>query len=47
MLGITIQLNISSTLTPQVKTIICHHMKKNILLLKKIKNTKIWELEQK
>jgi len=35
MLGITIQLDISARLTPQVTTIICHHMKK--VLLKKIK----------
>ena len=38
MLGITVQLDILATLTPQVTTIICHHMKK--VLLKK--NTKIW-----
>jgi len=30
------QLNILARLTPQVKTIICHHMKK--ILLKKYKN---------
>ena len=39
MLGITMLLDISARLTPQVTTIICHHMKK--VLLKK-KNTKIW-----
>ena len=31
MLGITIQLDISARLTPQVTTIISHHMKKNII----------------
>jgi len=36
MLGITMQLNISTKLTPQITTIICHHMKK--ILLKKIQN---------
>ena len=35
MLGITLQLEISTRLTPQVKTIIFHHMKK--VLLKKEK----------
>jgi len=35
MLGITIQLDISR-LTPQTKTMICHHIKK--ILLKKNKN---------
>jgi len=34
MLGIHMQLDISAILTPQVTTIICHHMKK--ILLKKI-----------
>ena len=34
MLDITIQLNILTRLTPQITTIICHHMKK--ILLKKI-----------
>jgi len=38
MLGITMQLNISHGLTPQVTTIICHHMKK--VLLKKEKERK-------
>jgi len=33
MLGITMLLDISTRLTPQVTTIICHHMKK--VLLKK------------
>jgi len=28
MLGITMQLDISARLTPQVTTTICHHMKK-------------------
>ena len=36
MLGITVQLDISARLTPQITTIICHHMKK-VLLLKKEK----------
>jgi len=36
MLGITMQLDISARLTPQVTTIICHYMKKNIVK----KNTK-------
>jgi len=36
MLGITMQLDISARLTPQVTTIISHHMKKNII--KKNKN---------
>jgi len=31
MLGITIQLDISVTLTPQVITIICHRLTKNII----------------
>ena len=35
MSGITMLLDISVRLTPQVTTIICHHMKK-ILLKKKI-----------
>jgi len=39
MLGITMQLDISVMLTPQVTTIICHHMKKSII---KKENTKIW-----
>jgi len=38
MLGITMQLDISARLTPQVTTIICHHMKK--VLLKKEKERK-------
>jgi len=37
MLGITMQLKISGRLTPQVTTIICHHMQK-VLLKKKNKN---------
>jgi len=40
MLDITMQLEISVRLTPQVTTIICHHMKK-VLLKKEKKNTKI------
>jgi len=38
------QLDLSAKLTPQVTTIICHHMKKKILLkkIKKKENTKIW-----
>jgi len=39
VLGITMQLDISAKLTPQVTTIICHHMKKNII--KKEKRKKI------
>jgi len=35
MLGITMQLDISTRLTPQTTTIIYHHMKKKILLKKK------------
>jgi len=40
MLSIIMLLDISPSLTPQVKTIICHHMKKK-LLLKKRKRKKI------
>jgi len=43
MLDITMQLDISTRLTPEVTTIICHHMKKNIIQKKK-KN--IGELDQ-
>jgi len=39
MLGITMQLDILARLTPQVTTIICHHMKK--VLLKKKRNKEI------
>jgi len=39
VLGITMLLNISDRLTPQVTTIICHHMKK--ILLKRRKRKKI------
>jgi len=39
ILDITMQLDISTRLTPQVTTIICHHMK-NILLKKEERNTK-------
>jgi len=35
VLGITMQLDISAKLTPQVTPIICHHMKKNIIKKKK------------
>jgi len=43
MLDITIQLDISARLTPQVTTNICHHMKKKIIKKRKKKeNTKIW-----
>jgi len=38
MLGITMQFDISARLTPQLTTIICHHMKK--VLLKKEKEIK-------
>jgi len=43
MLGITMQLDILARLTPQVTTIICHHMKK--VLLKKMK--KIQKIQKK
>jgi len=36
MLDIIMLLDISAMLTPQVTTIICHHMKKNIIKKKKI-----------
>ena len=36
MLDINMQLDISVRLTPQVTTIICHHMKKIYYYLKKI-----------
>jgi len=39
MLGITMQLDILARLTPQVTTIICHHIKK--ILLRKEKRKKI------
>jgi len=44
MLGIIIQLDISTRLIPHVTTIICHHMKKVLLKNKRTrkKNTKIW-----
>jgi len=32
MLGITMQLDISAMLTPQVTTIICHHMIQHVLM---------------
>jgi len=35
VLGIIMQLDISAKLTPQVTTIICHHMKKNIIKKRK------------
>jgi len=37
MLGITMKLDIVVKLTPQVTTIICHHMKKLLLKEKKYK----------
>jgi len=40
MLGVTMSLDILSSLTPQVTRIICQHMKK--ILKKRKKNTKIW-----
>ena len=43
MLGIIMLLDISTRLTPQVITIICHHLK-NVLLKK---NTKIWGTRSK
>jgi len=42
MLGIIMQLDTLVMLTPQVTTIICHHMKKVLL-----KNTKIWGIKPK
>jgi len=44
MLGIIMQLHISARLTPQVTTIICHHMRK--VLLKKEKIQKMGGLYQ-
>jgi len=38
MLGITMQLSISIKLTPQVITIICHHIKKSIIIKRIQKN---------
>jgi len=38
MLGITIKVDIPARLTPQVTTIICHHMEK--VLLKRMKERK-------
>jgi len=38
MLGITMHFDISVILTPQLTTIICHHMKKNIIKKYKIQN---------
>jgi len=40
MVGVTMQLNISARLTPQVTTIICHYIKK-VLLKKRKKRNKI------
>jgi len=37
------QLDISAKLTPQVTTIICHHMKKNLLKKKKERKYKNME----
>jgi len=45
MLNITMQLGISARLTPQVTTIICHHMKK-VLLKKKKKYKNMGGLDQ-
>jgi len=48
MLGITMQLDISARRTPLATTIICHHMKKNIIKKRKKKeNTKIWGIKPK
>jgi len=44
MLCINMQLDIPVMLTPQVTTIICHHMKK-IYIIKK--NKKIWGIRTK
>jgi len=38
MLGITMQLDMSDRLTPQVITTICHHMKKILLKKERKKN---------
>jgi len=38
MLDITMQLDTSARLTPQVTTIICHHIKKNIIKINKKRN---------
>jgi len=46
MLGITMQLDISARLTLQITTIICHHMKKKILLKKRKKIQKYGGLDQ-
>jgi len=46
MLGIIMQLDISVRLTPQVTTIICHHMKKSIIKKNKIKIQKNGGLDQ-
>jgi len=35
MLGVTMQLDISTMLTPQLTTIICHHTKKILLKTRK------------
>jgi len=40
MLGITTKLEISASLTPQVRTIICHYMTKVLLKEEKIKKIK-------
>ena len=42
MLSITMLLNISTRLTPQVTTIICHHMKKVLLRKRKRKKIQIY-----
>jgi len=45
MLDITMQLKISAKLIPQVTTIICHHIQKNIIKKKKKKIKKIQKYE--
>jgi len=40
------QLDISARLTPQVTTIICHHMKKILLKKQKIQKKNMGELDQ-
>ena len=45
MLGITVQLDILARLTPQVITIICHHIK-NILLKKENTKKNMGKLDQ-
>jgi len=49
MLGLTMKLDISARLTPQVTKIICHHIKKNIIKKERKKGStnKYGELDQK